>query len=127
MKDTTGTSTAIQAAEEFQWAKKCVQLAKDKMKVYHDRRVKDLHLYEEGTEVWYDLREIILRHPSRRGKLLPRFVGPLKILMLIGRSAVRLNMPASLSASFPKAFDRWYQTTYNTFQTDAKKFSLRVC
>ena len=96
LKDTTGTRTAIQAAEEFQWAKKCVQLAKDKMKVYHDRRVKDLHLYEEGTEVWYDLRDIRLRHPSRRGKLLPRFVGPLKILELIGRSAVRLNMPASL-------------------------------
>ena len=91
-----GTRNAVQAADEYLWARKCVQLAKDKMKAVHDRNVTNLHLYEAGSLVWYDLRDIRLRHPSRRNKLLPRYMGPLTVLETVGRSAVKLQMPESL-------------------------------
>jgi hypothetical protein len=38
-----------------------------------------------------------LRHDSRRNKLLPKYWGSFKILYLVGRNAVCLDMPAHLN------------------------------
>jgi hypothetical protein len=91
-----GQRTALEAHERFSWARKCVHMAKDKMKERHDRNVVDGHLYEVGQLVWLNIRNISIRHPSLRQKLLPKFLGPLKILEIIGRSAVKLDLPTAL-------------------------------
>jgi hypothetical protein len=91
-----GQRTALEAHERFSWARKCVHMAKDKMKESHDRKIVEQHLYEVGQLVWLNIRNISIRHPSLRQKLLPKFLGPLKILEVIGRNAVKLDLPTAL-------------------------------
>jgi hypothetical protein len=52
-----------------------------------------------------------LRHDSRRHKLLPKYWGPFRVIALIGRNDLRLDMPSQLqhihpivSVSLVKAF-----------------------
>ena len=89
-----GIRTIIQAKSQLEWAKKCVHLAKMRMKEQHDKKIKSFHLYEEGELVWFNVKHLKLKHPSHRHKFLPKFMGPLRILEKIGRSAVKLELPA---------------------------------
>jgi hypothetical protein len=66
------------------------------MKERHDAKVTNQHLYQVGQLVWLNVRSISIRHPSLRQKLLPKYLGPLKVLELIGRSAVKLDLPESI-------------------------------
>jgi RNase H-like domain found in reverse transcriptase/Reverse transcriptase (RNA-dependent DNA polymerase)/Integrase zinc binding domain/gag-polyprotein putative aspartyl protease len=91
-----GQHTALEAHERFSWARRCIYMAKDRMKANHDKKVVSDHLYEVGQYVWLNIRNISIRHPSLRQKLLPKFIGPLKIIEVIGRSAVKLDMPAAI-------------------------------
>lgn len=91
-----GIRTVVQAQEQFAWARRCVHLAKSRMKETHDKKALNLNMYEPGQLVWFSMKHIALRHPSMRHKLVPRYVGPLKILECVGRNAVRLDMPESL-------------------------------
>ena len=91
-----GQRTALESRERFSWARRCIHMAKDKMKVSHDRQVKATHMYQIGQMVWLNVRNISVRHPSLRQKLLPKFLGPVRILELLGRSAVKLDLPECL-------------------------------
>jgi hypothetical protein len=71
------------------------------MKEFHDRKGTTSHLYEAGQMVRMSLRNVALRHPSLRHKLVPRYIGPIKVLETVGRNAVRLEMPASLDKIHP--------------------------
>ena len=51
--------------------------------------------------VWFNIKNVSLRHDSRRHKLLPKFWGPFKVIELVGRNAVRLDMPSHLSYVHP--------------------------
>ena len=86
-----GQRTALESRERFSWARRCIHMAKDKMKVSHDRQVKATHMYQIGQMVWLNVRNISVRHPSLRQKLLPKFLGPVRILELLGRSAVKIR------------------------------------
>jgi hypothetical protein len=91
-----GQRTAVEAHERFSWARRCLHMAQQKMKESHDRRARSDHLYEVGQLVWLNIRNVNVRHPSSRQKLLPKFLGPLKVIEVIGRSAVKLDMPEAL-------------------------------
>jgi hypothetical protein len=91
-----GERTVVEAHERFAWARRCVHLAKERMKEKHDARQIAHHLYEVGQLVWLNVRNLSIRHPSMRQKLLPKYLGPLKVLEVIGRSAVKLDLPASM-------------------------------
>jgi hypothetical protein len=54
------------------------------MKDRHDSKGVCAHLYAVGQMIWFNIKNIGLRHDSRRHKLLPKFWGPFKILELIG-------------------------------------------
>ena len=58
-------------------------MAKDRMKERHDRRVTSEHLYEVGQLVWLNVRNISIRHPTLIKKLLPKFLGPLKVRLKV--------------------------------------------
>jgi hypothetical protein len=94
--------TYVEAHAEFQRARRCVHAAKSRMKDRHDNKGILLpHLYSVGGFVWFNIRNIGLRHDSRRHNLLPKYWGPFKILELVGTNAVRLDMPAHLSQIHP--------------------------
>jgi hypothetical protein len=92
-----GARTIIQAYEEFQQARRCVQSAKSRMKDRHDGEGVCAHLFEVGQLIWFNIKNIGLRHDSRRHNLLPKYWGPFKILELIVQNAVLLDMPAHLN------------------------------
>ena len=91
-----GIRTMAQAHSQFDWARKCVHIAKMKMKEQHDKKLTANHLYEPGDRVWFNIRNLKLKHPSTRLKFLPKFMGPLLILEVVGRSAVRLDFPTGM-------------------------------
>jgi hypothetical protein len=108
----SGTRTALEAASEFQFARRCIQLAKDRMKHNHDKKGVTNHLYSIGDEVWMSMKTLSLRHPSQRGKMVPRFIGPIKVLKMMGPNAVSLDFPdhmnihSTVSVSLLKPFIR---------------------
>jgi len=71
-------------------------MSKDRMKLAFDSKRRNPHLYEPGAQVWFSLKKVSLRHPSFRHKLVPRYIGPVNILETVGRSAVKLELPAGL-------------------------------
>ena len=89
-----GARTYTQAHEEYQRVRRCVHAAESRMKERHDKQGVSNHLYAVGDLVWFNIKNIGLRHDSRRHKLLPKYWGPFKVLELVGRNAVRLDMPA---------------------------------
>ena len=91
-----GARTALEAAERFQWARRCVHLAKSQMKDSHDKKGLNLNLYSPGDKVWFKIKNLALRHPSPRHKLVPRYMGPFEVLECLGRSAVKLDLPVSM-------------------------------
>jgi hypothetical protein len=58
---------------------------KSRMRAMHDGKGVADHLYEVGQYVWFNIKNIALRHDSRRHKLLPKFWGPFRVIELIGR------------------------------------------
>ena len=108
----SGARTALEAASEFQFARRCIQLAKDRMKHNHDKKGVTNHLYSIGDEVWMSMKTLSLRHPSQRGKMVPRFIGPIKVLKMMGPNAVSLDFPdhmnihSTVSVSLLKPFIR---------------------
>jgi hypothetical protein len=86
---------------------------KSRMRAMHDGKGVADHLYEVGQYVWFNIKNIALRHDSRRHKLLPKFWGPFRVIELIGRNALRLDMASQLqhihlvvSVSLVKPFKR---------------------
>jgi hypothetical protein len=96
LNEPSGLRTAIQAHEEFNWARRCVQLAKDKMQESHNSRGVTPHLYQTGQKVWMSMKHVSLRHPSQRHKLVPKYYGPVSVLEMVGPNCVRLDLPESI-------------------------------
>jgi hypothetical protein len=71
------------------------------MKAMHDSKGVADHLYEIDQYVWFNIKNIALRHDSRRHKLLSKFWGPFRVIELIGRNALRLDMPSQLQRIHP--------------------------
>lgn len=98
---TQGERTFLQCHAEFERARRCVHASKERMKARHDGKGINTHLYSIGDHIWFNVRHVALRHTSRRGKLLPKYWGPFKVIELIGRNAVRLDMPQQLKHVHP--------------------------
>ena len=66
------------------------------MKAIHDKKCIATHCYNTGDKVWLSMKDVSLRHPSQRGKMVPRFIGPMEVVKMVGRNAVQLNLPSAL-------------------------------
>ena len=73
-------------------AKACMQRAQDRQEAAADKHRRDVS-FTEGEKVLLSVRNLKL-HGTR--KLLPKWVGPFTITALVGKAAVRLNLPDSL-------------------------------
>ena len=92
----TGVRTYLQAHAQFQRARKSVHDAKSLAKEKFDANLRDQPVYEPGQKVWLNIKNVAIRHPAFRGKLLPKYVGPLSVLKMVGRNAIKLDLPSSL-------------------------------
>lgn len=75
-------------------AKKCLVAAQQRQKAYADDFRRDIQ-FEIGTEVMLSTKHINIKMKGTP-KLLPRWVGPFKVVQKINPVAYKLDLPASL-------------------------------
>jgi hypothetical protein len=46
------------------------------MKRFHDKELTKIHFHEVGQLVWFNVKNVGLRHESMSHKLVPRYWGP---------------------------------------------------
>lgn len=77
-------------------AKSALREAKQHQKQYKDLRRKDV-CYDVGTFVLLNTRNIRLKGPSDGArKLMPKFIGPFRIIQKVGNVAYKLELPESM-------------------------------
>ncbi|KAJ9509499.1 hypothetical protein QJQ45_001949 [Haematococcus lacustris] len=94
-----GLSYATWWQEAVAKAKLCMQAAQQRQAAYANQDRRDVH-YKVGQMVLLSIKNMRLK-PGKARKLLPRFVGPFKVLDLVGQVAVNLQLPASMSRLHP--------------------------
>ncbi|KAJ9524069.1 hypothetical protein QJQ45_022572, partial [Haematococcus lacustris] len=80
-------------------AKLCMQAAQQRQAAYANQDRREVH-YKVGQMVLLSTKNMRLK-PGKARKLLPRFVGPFKVLGLVGQVAVNLQLPTSMSRLHP--------------------------
>ncbi|GKE09965.1 hypothetical protein Tco_1413516 [Tanacetum coccineum] len=92
-----GPELVQETADKVVLIKEKLKAARDRQKSYADNRRKPLE-FEVGDQVllkvspWKGVRRF-----GKKGKLVPRYVGPFEILKRIGPVAYRLRLPKELS------------------------------
>lgn len=89
---------ADQMEEGLTQAKRCLQAAQQRQKVYYDSRRRDVS-FQEGEEVLLSTKHINLRRTGDKGstpKLLPKWIGPFRITTVIGKGAYKLDLPSNM-------------------------------
>ena len=78
-------------------AKKALLAAQSRQRALKKRRHVE---YAKGDEVWLSSRNISVQGPGTR-KLMPRWLGPFKVIELCGPVAYKLELPATMSRLHP--------------------------
>ncbi|KAJ9513664.1 hypothetical protein QJQ45_015424, partial [Haematococcus lacustris] len=94
-----GLSYATWWQEAVAKAKLCMQAAQQRQAAYANQDRREVH-YKVGQMVLLSTKNMRLK-PGKARKLLPRFVGPFKVLGLVGQVAVNLQLPASMARLHP--------------------------
>ncbi|KAJ9532477.1 hypothetical protein QJQ45_010502 [Haematococcus lacustris] len=80
-------------------ARKCMAAAQSRQAAYANKARRDVE-YKVGQKVLLSTKNLKLR-PGKARKLIPRYVGPYEILLLVSAVAVKLDLPASMSRLHP--------------------------
>ncbi|GJR38267.1 putative reverse transcriptase domain-containing protein [Tanacetum coccineum] len=93
----TGLEIVHETTEKIIQIKKRIHVARDRQKIYADRRRKPLE-FQVGNKVTLKVSPSkgVIRF-GKRGKLNPRFIGPFKVLVKDGTNAYRLELPNQIS------------------------------
>jgi hypothetical protein len=90
-------STDMQSA--MAEAKKCMEAAQQRMKVYYDKHRRDV-TFAVGDKVLLSTKHINLQRAGGGEscrKLMPRYIGPFPVLEVVGKGAYKLELPHTLS------------------------------
>ncbi|GJY66299.1 putative reverse transcriptase domain-containing protein [Tanacetum coccineum] len=93
----TGPEIIYETTERIVQIKSHIQAARDRQKSYADVRQKPLE-FQVGDKVMlkvYPWKGVI--HFGKQGKLIPRYIGPFKIIAKVGTVAYRLELSEKLS------------------------------
>nr|GEW73521.1 putative reverse transcriptase domain-containing protein [Tanacetum cinerariifolium] len=93
----TGLELILETTEKIVQIKQRIQVARDRQKSYADVRRKPLE-FQVGDRVILKVSpwKGVVRFGKRR-KLNPRYIGPLKVLAIVGTIAYKLELPQQLS------------------------------
>ncbi|KAJ9534456.1 hypothetical protein QJQ45_016175 [Haematococcus lacustris] len=80
-------------------ARKCMAAAQSRQAAYANKARRDVE-YKVGQKVLLSTKNLKLK-PGKARKLIPRYVGPFEILLLVGAVVVKLDLPASMSRLHP--------------------------
>ena len=83
----------------IQQAKVNLVAAQQRQKAYADQGRRDV-VYPVGAQVLLSTKHLTLKHPGSR-KLLPRYIGPFKVIARIGQVAYKLDLPQSMARVHP--------------------------
>ncbi|MGH3053950.1 MAG: chromo domain-containing protein, partial [Gaiellaceae bacterium] len=75
-------------------AKRCLEAAQQRQKHYADKRRRPAE-FAVGNEVLLSTRNITLKGPGTK-KLMPRFIGPFKVVRRVADAAYELELPANM-------------------------------
>jgi hypothetical protein len=91
---TPGAENYLSTLKESQEdAKAALTLTAEQMKYFYNKHASKTPKYVVGEKAWLSTKNLKLKQPSR--KLLAKWVGPYKVLELVGERAVRLALPWS--------------------------------
>jgi len=96
-------------------ARKCMLAAQQRQKRYYDQRHVQAD-HDVGADVLLSTRHLKLKVLSvGSNKLMPKWVGPFKVLKRIGPLAYRLDLPDSM-----KTHNVWHVTYLKAYKTDGR-------
>jgi hypothetical protein len=85
---------ASQMMERLKQAKLAIQAAQDRQKAYADRTRRDV-VYSVGDMILLSTKNIRLLDPGKN-KLLPKWLGPFRVIEKVGPVAYRLDLPPTM-------------------------------
>ncbi len=84
-----------QIHERLDQAKQCMLAPQDRTKAYADRKTRSLH-FEVDQRVLLSTRNLHISKSQVTKKLLPRYIGPFKVLKKVGSQAYELELPPTM-------------------------------
>lgn len=112
-----GPELVQQTLEKVKLIRECLKTAQSQQKSYADRKRQD-RTFEVGSKVFLKIlpsKGVV--HFGKKGKLLPRFISPFKILLRVGKVAYQLALPPKLSQVMMFSIFPCYDTTFMTPHT----------
>ena len=82
-------------AEAVELAKQAWRSAQDRQAMYANNKRRDVEPFKVGTQLLLSTKNVRLKNPGAR-KLLPKWIGPFKVIKQVGKVAYQLDLPSNL-------------------------------